>query len=634
MSGGSAPEPRKEAAARPGYSGVGLNGMLTLVVAAAALYFARDVFVPLAIAGLLSFVLSPPMRWLRHRSLGRTPAALAVVTLAFIVILGFGSIVVGEVASLTKELPSYAANLEAKLESVRNAVPFEQLIERGTTLMRELRAEVTPPRALLPHAASPQGGQIALGNETPVPVEVRQTTGFVEMLEAIVGPVLKPLALAGLVLIFTTFFLLSREDLRDRFIRLAGARDLHRATLMLGDAVERLSRYLWTQSLVNASYGALIGIGSFFIGVPSAPLWGVLAAVLRFVPYIGIWIAAFFPLALALAVVPGWSMFFEMLALFAAVELVTSNAVEPRLFGASAGMSPVAVLVAATFWTWLWGPVGLVLSIPLTACLVVIGRYAPPLRFLAVLLGNEAPLTAEQSFYQRLLAGDSAEAAEQAEAFIRSGGALVAFYDQVAIPALLMALDDSERGVLARADRAAIVDTIRDTIESIAEEHGSETRTVRRVGISTIECLGARNELDDAAALLMAQLLGERGLEVRAIPARQWLAEPPLTRAAAHETGAIAICLSHLGDAPPSRLRLLARRVRRRTAPEAHIVFGLWSAAPSPTEARREIPGAVDGIETSLAEAVERIAKAVRASNARGPGEPEFGGLAPIERPV
>ena len=277
----------------------------------------------------------------------------------------------------------------------------------------------------------------------PVPVEIRQQTGVIELLEYLVGPVLRPLATAGLVLVFAIFFLLDRENLRDRFIRLAGARDLHRATQMLNDAVERLSRYLWMEFVVNAIYGSLIGIGAFVIGVPNAPLWGVLSLVLRFLPYIGTWFAALFPLALALAVVPGWGIFIEMLGLFVVVEILATNVLEPWLFGASAGMSPVAVLVAATFWTWLWGPIGLVLSTPLTACLVVIGRYAPPLRFLSILLGDEAPLAAEESFYQRLLAGDATEATEQIESFLKTGS-LTAFCDEIAIPALLMAQEDSD----------------------------------------------------------------------------------------------------------------------------------------------------------------------------------------------
>jgi predicted PurR-regulated permease PerM len=597
MPASDAPELRDDSVgARPVASTSGVGGALTLVIAAAVLYFARDVFVPLAIAGLFSFVLSPPMLWLRRHHLGRAPAAITVVGLAFIAILGFGSIVVGEVASLTKELPSYEPNIEAKLHNLRDAVPLDRLFQRGTELMQELRYEMTPTATLAP------SGNTGTNSEVPVPVEIRPQTGIIDLLEYIVGPVLRPLATAGLVLVFAIFFLLDRENLRDRFIRLAGARDLHRATQMLNDAVERLSRYLWMECIINTIYGSLIGIGCFVIGVPNAALWGVLSLVLRFLPYIGTWFAALFPLALALAVASGWGTFFAMLGLFIFVEILATNVLEPWLFGVSAGMSPVAVLVSATFWTWLWGPIGLVLSTPLTACLVVIGRYAPPLRFLSILLGDEAPLAAEESFYQRLLVGDSAEATEQVESFLKTGS-LAAFCEQVAIPALLMAQEDAERGVLTRADRTEIADTIRDTIGNVMDARESDDSTAEG---AVVECLGARNELDDAAALLLERLLAERGLAARTIPARHWLTEPRLAAGAPVTDTAPAItCLSHLGTASPTRLRLLTRRLRRRPAAGKRLVLGLWSAEPALWQDQHELP--VDDIATTLTEAVEQI---------------------------
>ncbi|HEX4195235.1 MAG TPA: AI-2E family transporter, partial [Stellaceae bacterium] len=382
--GGTLPPPRDSGeTARSSFAASGVGGALTVVVAAAVLYVARDIFMPLAIAGLLTFVLTPPMLWLRHHGLGRVLSAIAVVILAFIVISGFGAIVVGEVASLTKEIPSYTPNIESKLEHFRETVRLDRLFAQGEQLLQDLRDELTP--ATLSPGTKTDG-------RAPVPVEIQQQTGFLQVVDYIVGPVVKPLTMAGLILVFGIFFLLNREDLRDRFIRLAGTGDLHRSTQMLNDAVERLSRYLLMQCVINAVYGTAVGVGGFVIGVPNAALWGVMCFVLRFLPYIGTWCAAMFPLALSLAVAPGWSTFFEMLGVFVVIEILATNWLEPWLFGASAGMSPVAVLVAATFWTWLWGPIGLVLSTPLTAFLVVIGHYAAPLRFVAVLLGNEAPL--------------------------------------------------------------------------------------------------------------------------------------------------------------------------------------------------------------------------------------------------
>lgn len=601
MSATDAPEPRADPGARRSYaSASGLSGALTLIIAAVVLYLARDIFVPLAMAGLLSFVLSPPMLWLRHHGFGRAPAVIAVVVLAFIVILGFGSIVVGEVASLTKELPSYEPNIVSKLQSARESIPVGQLFQRGSQLVQELRNELAASNT------SPLTSGNANNNnnetQTPVPVEIHQQTGIFIMLEEVLGPVLKPLATAGLVLVFVIFFLLDRENLRDRFIRLAGGRDLHRTTQMLNDAVERLSRYLWTEFLVNTIYGLVMGVGLFFIGVPNAALWGALFVVLRFVPYIGTWLAASFPILLSLATAPGWSAFFETFGLFLAVELTVSQAVEPWLFGASAGMSPVAVIVAATFWTWLWGPIGLVLSTPLTACLVVIGHYLPGLRFIAVLFGNEAPLAAEESFYQRLLAGDAAEISEQAEAFLKDGS-LADFCDQVAIPALLMAQDDNDRGVLTRHNRSEIIEAVRDMVETIAEDDKSEDDAAPQA--ITVECLAARNELDEAAALLLAQLLVERGFAAQSVSARHWLTEPSTGRGT--PATPTILCLSHLGSASPRRMRLLARRLRRRAPPSGRILLGFWSSSPPVLDDGSGAPEPAETISASLSEAVGRI---------------------------
>jgi predicted PurR-regulated permease PerM len=603
--GSGSPLPRDTGdSARSTFATSGIGGALTVIVAAAVLYVARDIFMPLAIAGLLTFVLTPPMLWLRHHGLGRALSAVAVVVLAFFVISGFGATVVGEVASLSKELPGYVPNIESKLHRFREAVPLERLFQQGEQLLEDFRNELTPATPTLTPGAK------GSNSETPVPVEIRQQTGILTVLDYVVGPVLKPLTMAGLILVFCIFFLLYREDLRDRFIRLAGTTDLHRATQMLNDAVERLSRYLLMQCAINAIYGTLIGVGGFVIGVPNAPLWGVMSFVLRFLPYIGTWFAAMFPLGLALAVAPGWGTFLEMLGCFIVVEILATNWLEPWLFGASAGMSPVAVLVAATFWTWLWGPIGLVLSTPLTAFIVVIGRYAPPLRFLAVLLGNEAPLAAEESFYQRLLAGDDAEATEQAEAFLKTGS-LTEFCDQIAIPALSMAQEDNDRGVLTRSARVKISETLREMIEHLGEE-SEDAAEAPAMPPPAIECLGARNELDDVVAMLLVRLLAERGIAARAVPARHWMTEPRPGQTTDTETSRpTLICLSHLGTASAPRLRLLARRLRRRSASDAKLLLGLWSGLPHYAGGRPETPDFIDDIATTLNEAVDDVADRV-----------------------
>src|SRR5215467_3342862 len=255
----------------------------------------------------------------------------------------------------------------------------------------------------------------------PVPVEIqRPQFEPLQIVQGIVGPLLPPLALAGLVIVFVIMILLEREDLRDRLLRLAG-RDLHRTTVAMDDAAQRISRYLLRQLVVNACCGVPIGFGLALMGIPNAALWGILAALLRFIPYLGIVIAACFPVALAIAITPGWLLLVWVVLLFVGIELVVSNLLEPWVYGASTGLSPVALIAAATFWTWLWGPIGLLLSTPMTVCLVVLGRHVPQLGFLDVMLGSDPVLEPSDSFYQRLLANDPEEATEQAREFIREG---------------------------------------------------------------------------------------------------------------------------------------------------------------------------------------------------------------------
>ena len=268
----------------------------------------------------------------------------------------------------------------------------------------------------MPVAALPRNNQ----PQDPVPVEIHQPnpSPFL-LLQQFAVPLLQPFATAGIVLVFVIFFLLQREDLRDRFIRLAGAGDLRRTTVAMDDAASRLSRYLLTQTAINTSFGVLVGTGLWFIGVPHPVLWGILGMLLRFVPYIGPVIAAALPAIVAFAVDPGWAMLLWAVALFLVVELAIGQVIEPWLYGHSTGLSGIAVVVAAAFWTLLWGPVGLLLSTPLTMCLVVLGRHVERLQFLEVLLGDQPALAPEEAFYQRMLAGDPDEAAHQAEEFLK-----------------------------------------------------------------------------------------------------------------------------------------------------------------------------------------------------------------------
>ena len=366
-----------------------MQALAALVVVIAALYFGRDVFVPLALAGLLSFALAPLIATLRRWGIPRTSAVITVVLVAFLGIFIFGFIVAGQVSQLGASLPRYEHNIREKIGSLQSGAPGGGLIDRAAEVLRDLRhdieeateapAEEQAKSPLEPEASEPE----------PIPVQIRQPDPApLQMLQTIVGPLIQPLATTGIVIVFVVFMLLKREDLRDRFIRLVGSRDLHRTTQALGDAAERVGRYLLMQLVVNVAYGVPIGIGLWLIGIPNPLLWGMLSIVLRFVPFLGPIIAAAFPLALSIAVDPGWSMLLWTAALFIVLELISGNVLEPWLYGASTGLSSIAILAAAIFWTWLWGPVGLLLSTPLTVCLVVLGRHVPQFEFLNVLLGK------------------------------------------------------------------------------------------------------------------------------------------------------------------------------------------------------------------------------------------------------
>ncbi len=394
----------------------GLSGLMTLavcVVVVAALYFAREVLIPITLAVLLSFLLAPLVQLLRRARLGRGPAVILAVLLALGVIGSLGGVIGSQMAQLASDLPRYATTIETKVATVRafaTGPAFAVLGGLGKRL--EQVGSDTP--------AAPAPGQPSSAEPPPLPVELHQppATPF-EVAERLLAPILSPLATAAIVFIVAIFILLQQEDLRDRLIRLLGADDLHRATGALDDAARRLSKYFLTTLALNTLFGFIIGIGLFFIGVPNPVLWGILAALFRFIPYVGSFLSAAIPLALAAAVEPGWTMLLSTLALFLITEPLMGQVVEPLVYGHSTGLSPVSVVVAAIFWGWLWGPIGLILSMPLTLCLVVLGRHVKRLEFIDVVLGDRPALTPIESFYQRMLAGDPDEAQDYAEILLR-----------------------------------------------------------------------------------------------------------------------------------------------------------------------------------------------------------------------
>lgn len=569
----------------------GGNAMATVVISAgviAGLYFGSVILEPLALAVLLSLMLAPLVRLLRLY-IGRVPAALTSVVLAFLVILGVAASVGDEAFTLAQNLPKYEYNIAAKIRSL-NGVPGGGIIGRATRVFQDLSAELSA-------STTPQSGEE--GSSKPVPVEIKQPSAPLQLLRDVVGPMLPPLAAAGLVGLFTILILLQREDLRARLLRLAGVGDLERTTAAMNEAAERVSRYLLMQLAVGIGYGATIGISLAAIGIPNAPLWAVVAIITRFIPYIGGPLTAVLPCLLAIAVDPGWGKFFWTVALFAGAETFTANVAEPWIYARSTGLSAVAIVAAAAFWTWLWGMVGLLLATPLTVFLVVLGRYVPHLQFLDVLLGSGSVLTPQERFYQRLLARDPEEATEEAEAYAREHS-LDAFLDEVAIPALAMAQADADRGVLPAPRRAAIAAGLATVLDNLAEDGQADEEPAGE----PIVCLAGRNELDLAAAWALQHLLRRRGHAV-AVFSPDALASFNLDRLPLRD--APVLCLSLLKTGSSARVRYLLRRVRRR-ARHPRLVVGFWGEDRAAlVDADSTITAIADAVVTSLADAVAEI---------------------------
>ena len=459
-----------------------VKGVAAAVLAAlivATLYFGRDVFVPVALSILLSFVLAPLVHALQDFRVPRAISVIGVVLLAFSIIFVIGGVIATQMTQLAGELPRYESNMRAKIQSLRGTAAANNTLERAADVLQDLSKELNKPKEpSSARTAAPTANSLPGQDARPIPVEVRQPPPTaLESIAALISPLLHPLMTSGIVIIFVIFTLLQREDLRNRLIKLAGSHDLQKTTVALNDAAERLSRLFLSQLALNSAFGLVIGTGLWFIGVPSAVLWGILAGILRFVPYIGVFIAAVFPLLLAVAVDPGWSMLLWSAALFVIVEPLVGQVIEPLLYGRSTGLSPLAVVVSATFWTALWGPIGLVLATPLTICLVVLGRHVENLKFLEVMFGDRPALSPSELFYQRMLADDPAEALDNAEQFLKERP-LAAYYDEVALKGLKLAQADLDRNALDTLHLQRIRDSV---IELVRELDDHEDQPQKRV---------------------------------------------------------------------------------------------------------------------------------------------------------
>ncbi|MEH3146178.1 MAG: AI-2E family transporter [Methylobacterium frigidaeris] len=600
-----------------------LAGCLLVVTLAVILSLGRDVLMPVTLAILLSFVLAPGVRLLQRWRLPRALAVMVVVLVAFGVLFGAGALIAREAAQLASDLPRYTITMRDKIGALRNSAGGSVTVERLIDMAQDLGRAIQPPEAA-EAKAGPAGG-----SDKPLLVEIHERKpALPTTLGSYLSPVLHPLATTGLILLFTLFILAQREDLRNRAIRLAGSSDLRATTAAIDDAISRLSRFFLAQAGLNFAFGTVIGVGLWLIGVPSPILWGVLAGILRFVPYIGAAIGMAGPLIVAAAVDPGWSMLIATVILFALVEPVAGHVVEPLLYGHSTGLSPIAVILAATLWTFLWGPVGLVLATPLTVCLVVLGRHVERLRFLDVMLGDRPALSPSQIFYQRMLAGDPAEAIEKARQFLKRRS-LVTYYDEIALGGLRLAQDDRARGSLSREQQEEVGSSIEtvvrtlgtvpvqkggavgaETAAAVAEVGPDRVPTVRRPdelasgwqGQAPVLVVASRGPFDAAAAGMLAQVLGRHGLSARSV------SQDALARGERPDpTGVALVCFSYIEPLSTSHIRLAAR-IARREIPGVRVMVAVWRERDRAMLDRLRRTTSADVLVTSLGEALEAAA--------------------------
>jgi predicted PurR-regulated permease PerM len=584
-------------------SGTTLINLAVAALIIAGLYLGREIFVPLALAVLLSVVLAPFVVWMQSWGIPRTISVLVVVFIGFSIIFSLGGLMVSQASRLAEDLPKYQQTLRDKIESLRGIAGGSGTLDRASKVLTDLKTELQNSESSRPRNA---GDPLRQPTDKPITVEVKQPDpGALTTLVAIITPLLSPLTTTGIVIIFVVFMLMQRQDLRNRFVKLAGSQDIQRTTAALDEAGERLSKLFLTQIAFNAAFGLAIGVGPEIIGIPSAPLWGLIATILRFVPYIGAPISAIIPLILAAAVGSGWEMLLFTAALFGILELLAGQVIEPLVYGHSTGLSPVAIVVSASFWTWLWGPVGLVLATPLTICLVVVGRHVDRLQFLDIMLGDQPALTPPQLVYQRMLAGDPIEAAEQARTFLKEAS-LEDYHDTIMLNGLKLAASDDRLGNLddERLDRvlATVTELTNDldahddvAIDVKSDRQESSFRTLSTVEKEmvvaipeawktpqSILCIPGLGKLDEAAALVLAQLLRRRGYGASAEKADALSMSKFFSL---DLSGTSLICICYVERPSSAKINYAVRRLRKKHSTAAIILAFLGETEGTSVEA-------------------------------------------------
>ena len=566
---------------------------------------------PVGMALLLAFVLAPTVARVERWGLNR-PIAVALTSLVAFTLLGLLLyIVVQQFIGLVEELPSYRENLLTKIRSLPGSGGG---LDRGVETVKELTDEL----------AKSSPGQATSPEITKVQI-VEPPPNVAQVIRGLFGPLIGPASTAAIVLVFVVFMLLQREDLRDRLIRLLGAREMHITVTALDDAAQRVSRYLSMQTLINSGQGALVGIGLYAIGVPEAMLWGALTAVLRFIPYLGPALAAAGPIVLSLAFFPGWTEPLLVVALILVLELVSNNVIEPRLYGSSVGVSSFALIVAAVFWTWLWGTAGLFLATPLTVCLVVMGKYIPQLAFLNIALGDQPVLAQSERFYQRLLANDPDEAQVLLDDALAKGSLLKAC-DGVLLPALRFIEQDHERGAFDAARRNTLLEQVGELVDDLpdtpADTPPGATAEVRLA----VMCLAAADAADETAAHLLAHVVAPAGVDIQVLGVMTLKGEMIELAAGARPD------VLFISAAPPAAVlpaRYLCKKLRARF-PDTPIVVGLWGAEGDLTRANERLVSA--GATKLVVDAATAGAGTIATSPTPAPGRAQRGACGTLSR--
>lgn len=574
------------------------------VLVIAIFYWAQEVLVPIAIAVLLTFVLSPIVSALERLNLGRIVSVTISVLLAFTILLGVGWLAARQIARLANELPLYRRNIQTKIADLRD---FKKggALEKVEQTVEDVKSELSKPKT---------SGKQPPPREVVVAAEQESVSWPIPLAT---GPVIERLAAAGLAIVLVIFMLIQREELRNRLIRIMGYSRLTVTTKALEEAGQRISRYLLAQLLINTGFGITVGVALFLIGVPYALLWGAMAIVLRFIPYIGPWAAAFMPTALSLAYFPGWFTSLLVVGAFLVIELVINFLLEPRLYGESAGVSEIAILIMAAFWTWLWGPVGLVLATPLTVCLVVFAKYVPEMTFVTVLLSDAPALEPYVNFYQRMLALDQDEAEEIVEEYLKDHPA-PELYDRVFIPALSRAKNDRRHNHLTERDEHAVYDGARAILEdledpqknSTANDTVAESAVVDSLPSEMQQVLGfpADGKADEVALLTLGKMLDGMRYKMEIISA-DMLASEMVSLVERKQPG--IICIGAVAPGGLAHARYLCKRIRAR-CPEVKILVGRWGFSGNPETTRATLTSAgADRIAITLAEARDHLTQLI-----------------------